>query len=76
MTEWEAGQILVELSDKLAEATFDLKKGGFDEQAMASETAMHFIGDVFNRRHSGASHAFGLKDSKSGFQPVEKHAKV
>lgn len=60
MTEWEAGEILIDLSDHISDAALDLSRGGYVNHANAILEAKKLINDLFNTRHKGNSHTFGL----------------
>lgn len=60
MTEWEAGEILIDLSDHISDAALDLSRGGYVNHANALLEIRKIVAELFNVKHEGNSHTFGL----------------
>lgn len=67
MTDWEAGQILVDCNDHLFEKCFELKVNGYPELSEKLDGIKRQIGDLFNQF---GSHNFGLPGTICAREPL------
>lgn len=62
LTKWEAGQCLIDISDKIANVIDDLDAVEYQELRKELDGCMARIGDLFDRNND---HSFGIYNTNS-----------